>query len=186
MSDHVAVLRPKPNKSRMSGCPPHFQRKQLEPIKRFIIDLSLKNLLWNPSDLQVNSFFTLSVFTTGMGFVASAASTTSITRPGVPQAHLEKYIATLELVETAVPDMSLEIHQIVAARRVRHAAIYHSRHPSPRLPRRTPSKAAITMPAMGLVRVQDGLLAEGWYVFDSGMLIMQSPIRKAFSAKKEG
>jgi hypothetical protein len=41
------------------------------------------------------------------------------------------------------------------------------------------------MPVIGLVRVVDGLLAEGWYVFDSGILIMQSPIGKAFSAKKE-
>jgi len=31
-----------------------------------------------------------------------------------------------------------------------------------------------------LVRVKDGLLAEGWYVFDSGMLIMQSPSVRRF------
>ncbi len=49
-----------------------------------------------------------------------------------------------------------------------------------------PQALPIVMPAIGLVRVKDGLLAEGWYVFDSGMLIMQSPIGKAFSTKKEG
>jgi hypothetical protein len=34
--------------------------------------------------------------------------------PGVPQVDLEKYIATLQLVVAAVPDMSIEIQQIVA------------------------------------------------------------------------
>ena len=82
--------------------------------------------------------------------------------------------------------MSLEIQQIVATdefatlRYTVHGTHLHPFHGIP------PSNAPITMPAMGLVRVKDGLLAEGWYVFDSGMLIMQSPIGKAFSAKKEG
>jgi steroid delta-isomerase-like uncharacterized protein len=106
--------------------------------------------------------------------------------PGVPEAGLEKYIATLQLVVEAVPDMTLEIQQIVASdeyatlRYTIHGTHLHDFHGIP------PSGAAITMPALGLVRVRDGLLAEGWYVFDTGMLIMQSPIGKAFSAKKEG
>ncbi len=33
--------------------------------------------------------------------------------PGVPQADLEKYIATLQFVVAAVPNMSLEVQQIV-------------------------------------------------------------------------
>src|SRR5271163_1040187 len=33
--------------------------------------------------------------------------------PGVPEAGLEKYLATLQLVVEAVPDMTLEIQQIV-------------------------------------------------------------------------
>jgi C-1 hydroxylase len=106
--------------------------------------------------------------------------------PGVPEAGLEKYIATLQLVVEAVPDMTLEIQQIVATeeyatlRYTVHGTHLHDFHGIP------PSGAPITMPAIGLVRVKDGLLAEGWYVFDSGMLNMQSPIGKAFSAKKEG
>lgn len=106
--------------------------------------------------------------------------------PGVPQADLEKYIATLQLVVAAVPDMRLEVQQIVATdeyatlRYIVHGTHLYDFHGIP------PSNSPITMPVMGLVRVKDGLLAEGWYVFDSGMLIMQSPIGKAFSAKKEG
>lgn len=106
--------------------------------------------------------------------------------PGVPEAGLEKYVATLQLVVEAVPDMTLEIQQIVATeeyatlRYTVHGTHLHDFHGIP------PSGAAITMPAIGLVRVKDGLLAEGWYVFDSGMLIMQSPIGKAFTTKKEG
>ena len=97
--------------------------------------------------------------------------------PGVPQADLEKYIATLQLVVAAVPDMSLEYATL---RYIVHGTHLYDFHGIP------PSNSPITMPVMGLVRVKDGLLAEGWYVFDSGMLIMQSPIGKAFSAKKEG
>lgn len=106
--------------------------------------------------------------------------------PGVPEAGLEKYIATLQLVVKAVPDMTIEIQQIVSTgeyatlRYTVHGTHLHDFHGIP------PSGAPIMMPAIGLVRVKDGLLAEGWYVFDSGMLIMQSPIGKAFSAKKEG
>jgi predicted ester cyclase len=106
--------------------------------------------------------------------------------PGIPQADIDKYIATLQLVVVAVPDMSLEIQQIVATdeyatlRYTVHGTHLHPFHGIP------PSNAPITMPAMGPVRVQDGLLAEGWYVFDSGMLIMHSPIGKAFSTQKEG
>ncbi len=106
--------------------------------------------------------------------------------PGVLEAGLERYIATLQLVVEAVPDMTLEIQQIVATeeyatlRYTVHGTHLHDFHGIP------PSEAPIRMPAIGLVRVKDGLLAEGWYVFDSGMLIMQSPIGKAFSAKKEG
>ncbi len=104
--------------------------------------------------------------------------------PGVPEAGLEKYIATLQLVVEAVPDMTLEIQQIVATeeyatlRYTVHGTHLHDFHGIP------PSGAPITMPALGLVRIKDGLLAEGWYVFDSGMLIMESPIGKAFSAGK--
>ncbi len=99
--------------------------------------------------------------------------------PGVPKAGLDKYIATLQLVVAAVPDMTLEIEQIVATdeyatlRYTVHGTHLHDFHGIP------PSGKAIEMPVIGLVRVMDGLLAEGWYVFDSGMLIMQ------FSAKKE-
>jgi C-1 hydroxylase len=106
--------------------------------------------------------------------------------PGVPRADLDTYIATLQLVVAAVPDTSLEIQQIVATdeyatlRYTVHGTHLHDFHGIP------PSNAPITMPVMGLVRVKDGLLSEGWYVFDSGMLIMQSPIGKAFPAKKEG
>jgi len=106
--------------------------------------------------------------------------------PGVPEAGLDKYLATLRLVVEAVPDMTLEIQQIVATeeyatlRYTVHGTHLHDFHGIP------PSGAPISMPAMGLVRVKDSLLAEGWYVFDSGMLIMQSPIGKAFSTKKEG
>ena len=106
--------------------------------------------------------------------------------PGVPQADLEKYIATLQLVVAAVPDMSLEVQQIIATdeyatlRYNIHGTHLHDFHGI------SPSGAPITMPAMGLVRVKDALLAEGWYVFDSGMLIMQSPIGQAFSAKQRG
>ena len=106
--------------------------------------------------------------------------------PGVPEADLEKYVATLQLVVAAVPDMTLEIQEIVATeehatlRYTIHGTHLHDFHGIP------PSNAPITMPAIGLVRIQDSLLAEGWYVFDSGMLIMQSPLGQAFSAKKEG
>jgi predicted ester cyclase len=104
--------------------------------------------------------------------------------PGVPEAGLDKYIATLQLVVAAVPDMTFEIQQIVATdeyatlRYTVHGTHLHNFHSIP------PSGTAIEMPVIGLVRVVDGLL-EGWYVFDSGMLIMQSPIGKAFSEKKE-
>jgi predicted ester cyclase len=80
--------------------------------------------------------------------------------PGVPQAGLEKYIATLQLVVAAVPDMSLEIQQVVATdeyamlRYTIHGTHLHDFHGIP------PSNAPITMPAMGLVRVKDGLLVE--------------------------
>jgi SnoaL-like polyketide cyclase len=73
--------------------------------------------------------------------------------------------------------MNLEIQQIVATeeyatlRYTVHGTHLRDFHGIP------PSGAPITMPALGLVRVKDGLLAEGWYVFDSGMLIMQSPKR---------
>jgi predicted ester cyclase len=106
--------------------------------------------------------------------------------PGVPEAGLERYIATLQVVVSAVPDMSIEIHQIVAndeyatLRYTVHGTHLHDFHGI------APSGAPIVMPVLGLVRVKGGLLAEGWYVFDSGMLIMQSPIGKAFSKKKEG
>ncbi len=106
--------------------------------------------------------------------------------PGVPEAGLEKYVATLQLVVEAVPDMTIEIQQIVATeeyatlRYTVHKRHLHDFHGIP------PSGVPITMPAMGLVHVKDGLLMEGWYVFDSGMLILQSPIGKAFSIKKEG
>lgn len=106
--------------------------------------------------------------------------------PDVPEARLEKYVATLQLVVAAVPDMSIEIHQIVVneeyatLRHTAHGTHLHDFHGIP------PSGAPIVMPAPGLVRGKDGLLAEGWYVFDCGMLIMQSPIGKAFSTKKEG
>jgi C-1 hydroxylase len=104
--------------------------------------------------------------------------------PGVPEAGLGKYIATLKLVVEAVPDMTLEIQQIVASdeyetlRYTIHGTHLHDFHGIP------PSGTPITMPALGLVRVKDGRLAEGWYVFDTGTLIMQSPIGKAFSTKK--
>jgi predicted ester cyclase len=94
--------------------------------------------------------------------------------PGVPEAGLDKYIATLQLVVAAVPDMTLEIQQIVATdeyatlRYTVRGTHLHNFHGIP------PSGSAIEMPVIGLVRVMDGLLAEGWYVFDSGMLIMQS------------
>lgn len=105
--------------------------------------------------------------------------------PGVPEAGLNEYIATLQLVVEAVPDMTLEIQQIVPTDNYAtllytvQGTHLHSFHGIP------PSGSAIEMPVIGLVRVMDGLIAEGWYVFDSGMLIMQSPIGKAFSAKNE-
>jgi C-1 hydroxylase len=104
--------------------------------------------------------------------------------PGVPEAGLDKYIATLKLVVEAVPDMTLEIQQTVVSdehetlRYTIHGTHLHDFHGIP------PSGGPITIPALGLVRVKDGLLAEGWYVFDTGTLIMQSPIGKAFSTKK--
>jgi predicted ester cyclase len=103
--------------------------------------------------------------------------------PGVPKADLEKYVATLQQV---VPDMNLEIQEIVATdkyatlRYTIHGTHLHDFHGIP------PSGAPFTMPALGLVRVKDGLLREGWYVFDTGILIMQSPIARGFSGRKEG
>jgi C-1 hydroxylase len=105
--------------------------------------------------------------------------------PGVPKAGLEQYVATLQLAVEAVPDMNLEIQQIVATdkyatlRYTIHGTHLHDFHGIP------PSGAPITMPALGLVRVEDGLLTEGWYSFDTGILIMQSPLGKTFSTKKE-
>ncbi len=79
--------------------------------------------------------------------------------PGVPEAGLEKYVATLQLVVEAVPDMTLEIQQIVATeeyatlRYTVHGTHLYDFHGIP------PSGAPIVMPAIGLVRVKDGRLA---------------------------
>ncbi len=34
--------------------------------------------------------------------------------PGVPQANLEKYVATLQIAVTAIPDVTIEVQQIIA------------------------------------------------------------------------
>ncbi len=90
--------------------------------------------------------------------------------PGVPEAGLEKYVATLQIAITALPDMRIEIHQIVATdeyatlRYTAHGTHLGDFHGIPA------SGATIVLPVLGLVRVKDGLLAEGWYAFDSGVL----------------
>ncbi len=90
--------------------------------------------------------------------------------PGVPEADLEKYVATLQIAAAALPDMRIEIHQIEATdeyamlRYTAHGTHLHDFHGIPA------SGAAVALPVLGLVRVKGGLLAEGWYEFDSGVL----------------
>src|ERR1700722_19949560 len=68
--------------------------------------------------------------------------------PGVPEAGVDKYIATLQLAVAAVPDMTLEIQQIVASeeyatlRYTVHGTHLHDFHGIP------PSGAPIAMPTL--------------------------------------
>ncbi len=90
--------------------------------------------------------------------------------PGVPQANLEKYVATLQIAVTAIPDVTIEVQQIIATdeyatlRYTAHGTHLHDFHGIP------PSGKNIVLPVLGLVHVKDGRLVEGWYQFDSGVL----------------
>lgn len=87
--------------------------------------------------------------------------------PGVPSADLDRYIQTLQLVPQALPDLTLELHQVVATdeyatmRYTVHGTFTGEFHGI------QPTGAVLAMPTLGFVHVVDGLLVEGWYEFDS-------------------
>jgi predicted ester cyclase len=95
--------------------------------------------------------------------------------PGVSEANVDKYIATLQIAVSAVPDMQIELQQIVTTdeyamlRYTVHGTHTGDFHGIP------PSGAPVALNVLGMVRVKDGLLAEGWYQFDARQLMHPPP-----------
>lgn len=94
--------------------------------------------------------------------------------PGVPVADLDTYIATLQIARTALPDMRIEIEDIIPA--APHVTMRYMVHGHLHAPFHgiAPTGAAIALPTLGLLRLDDQLAAEGWYAFDSAEISRQS------------
>jgi steroid delta-isomerase-like uncharacterized protein len=93
--------------------------------------------------------------------------------PRVPAADLTTYIETAGRMFEAFPDMLGTVEQLVAEGE--YVAIRYTARGTHRgeFYGLAPTGRAVTLPVLGMLRIADGRIAEGWFEFDTGGIYAQ-------------